>query len=253
MSMLYYAVFTSTIPVSRPTLLSSTTPFFTALIVTPSPMTTASASPSWHEVHQGGNSVFHYHARTVKSTILSPAILHFLWHASTWPDVELVLVPSNMRLGIWSDTSHLSESDSRAWTSDKQPDHQWLLWLHCPERRRTLLDIGYLSPKPRHPSSPTTPSGWSALSSFNWIQNRTRNSTNRLLHQGPTWSILQIAITMYATLFGPRSQWRRSYTHFNTSRFSHIKYYQPYIIPITNHTQLSSPNLTFTGSFRIRY
>ena len=42
-------------------------------------------------------------------------IHHFLQYAATWPSAELIFVPSNMRLAIWSAdaSSYLSESDSR--------------------------------------------------------------------------------------------------------------------------------------------
>ena len=41
-------------------------------------------------------------------------VYHFLQYAATWPDAELVFVPSDMRLGVWSNASYLSESDSRS-------------------------------------------------------------------------------------------------------------------------------------------
>lgn len=75
--------------------------------------------------------VFLYYARTVDPTMLAPLnklasrqtrpteqllreVHHFLQYAATWPSAELVFVPSNMRLAIWSDASYLSESDSRS-------------------------------------------------------------------------------------------------------------------------------------------
>ena len=75
--------------------------------------------------------VFLYYARTVDPTMLAPLnklasrqarpteqllreVHHFLQYAATWPSAELVFVPSDMRLAIWSDASYLSESDSRS-------------------------------------------------------------------------------------------------------------------------------------------
>ena len=75
--------------------------------------------------------VFLYYARTEDSTMLAPLnklasrqakpnqrllrdVYHFLQYAVTWPDAELVFVPSDMRLDVWSDASYLSESDSRS-------------------------------------------------------------------------------------------------------------------------------------------
>ena len=75
--------------------------------------------------------VFLYYARTVDPTMLAPLnklasrqahptehllreVHHFLQYAATWPSAQLVFVPSDMRLAIWSDASYLSETDSRS-------------------------------------------------------------------------------------------------------------------------------------------